>query len=79
MPILAKFKFIKYLLKKKQINSNPVFTFPALIWPRRRELRGGRSCFSVLLPPQSGSPGWLFPCVTGVLVKMRIGYTAVAN
>lgn len=37
MPILAKFKFIKVLFKRKV----PVVTWPAPVWPCSGELRGG--------------------------------------
>lgn len=51
MLIFAKFKFIKYLLKKKT-KQQP--------WAERRAIWS-----SLLLPPQFGGPSWLFFRVTG--------------
>lgn len=50
MPIFAKFKFIKYLLKKKKTAT--------LSWEEG-------DLATILLPPQFGGPSWLFFCVTG--------------
>ena len=50
MPIFAKFKFIKYLFKRKK--QQP--------WAERRAIWS-----SLLLPPQFGGPSWLFFWVTG--------------